>query len=338
MPAPARATALLSARSPDSRRRRDPDTEPIALVATDGFADPPAEPSTRAQRHARRGARTGAGDEVVATDLPSHRLVRAGDGVLQVPSGLAGARVSPPLLAVGGAAIVVVVAVLSVVFGLIGGENEAEPVPTRPVSGTSASPMADGRPPGSVGQAGGAAVAPADPAATPGSAGGGAAPAGAAPGPVAGAPAAPDLVVHVVGEVGRPGVVTIPAGSRVKDALEKAGGPSRKAVLTGLNLARPVVDGEQITVPDKAGAPIPINTLAPPSAAAGVPAGPQPLVDLNAADQPTLESLPGVGPVMAARIIEWRTANGRFTAVDQLGEVKGVGEKTLEALRPRVRV
>ena len=154
-----------------------------------------------------------------------------------------------------------------------------------------------------------------------------------APLPTASAPAAAeageDLVVDVAGKVRRPGIAVLPAGSRVVDALEAAGGARSGVDLTGLNLARLVVDGEQILV-----------GVAPAPGVAGTLGTPPPdgasLVNLNTADQPTLETLPGVGPVTAAAILAWRTDNGGFTSVDELLEVDGIGQTTLEDLAPLV--
>ena len=138
-----------------------------------------------------------------------------------------------------------------------------------------------------------------------------------------------DLVVDVAGKVRKPGIAVLPPGSRVVDALEAAGGARRGVDLTALNLARPVVDGEQILVgvapaPGVAGS---LGTSAPEGTA---------LVNLNSADQATLETLPGVGPVTAGAILAWRTDNGGFTSVDELLEVDGIGEATLEDLAPLV--
>mgnify|MGYP003376378372 CR=1 FL=1 len=143
-------------------------------------------------------------------------------------------------------------------------------------------------------------------------------------------PPAPDVVVQVLGQVRRPGLVTLPAGSRVADALRLAGGLARGGSSGGLNLARPVADGEQIVVgPD---APV-----APTTSSAG-PASGDVVVDLNAATAAELDALPGVGPVTAAKILDWRSAHGRFASVDQLREVSGIGAKTFERLKPHVRV
>jgi competence protein ComEA len=146
------------------------------------------------------------------------------------------------------------------------------------------------------------------------------------------------LLVHVVGQVRHPGVVRLPPGSRVLDAVQAAGGALPSADLNHLNLARAVVDGEQIVVP-KPGENIPVGGL---SGGAGV--GPTSagsvggLVDLNTADAAALDSLPGVGPVIAQRILDWRTEHGRFTSVDELGEVSGIGDKLMAQIAPKVRV
>ncbi len=163
--------------------------------------------------------------------------------------------------------------------------------------------------------------------------------AGPAPSPVAPAgsavpsgSAAAEVVVDVTGKVHRPGIVVLQPGSRVVDALEAAGGARRRVDLTGINLARLLVDGEQIVV----GVPPPPG---PAASAAGSP-GPDPgaLVNLNTASTAELEELPGVGPVTAQAILDWRAANGGFRNVDQLLDVDGIGEKTLASLAPLVTV
>lgn len=142
------------------------------------------------------------------------------------------------------------------------------------------------------------------------------------PGPSSG-PSSGSLVVSVVGKVARPGLVTVPDGSRVADALRAAGGPLPDADLTQLNLARKLSDGEQVAV----GVP-------PPPAAPGQPPG---KVDLNTATETDLETLPGVGPAMAQRILQWRTKNGRFQSVDQLREVDGIGVTRFDHLKDLVQ-
>ncbi|WP_432535902.1 ComEA family DNA-binding protein [Kineococcus arenarius] len=163
------------------------------------------------------------------------------------------------------------------------------------------------------------------------------------PGPAAVSPAASlvatptgSVVVHVVGRVLAPGLVTLPAGSRVADALTAAGGAAPGADLAALNLARTLADGEQVLVPapGEAPAPAPASSGAA-GAAAGAAVGP---LDLNTAGAEQLDALPGVGEVLAARIVAWRQANGRFTSVEELGEVQGIGPKLLDGVRDLVRV
>ncbi|MEJ2866915.1 ComEA family DNA-binding protein [Actinomycetospora sp. OC33-EN08] len=157
--------------------------------------------------------------------------------------------------------------------------------------------------------------------------------AGAASSPEVAPPAGP-VVVHVAGKVRRPGLVTLPDGARVGEAVDRAGGPLPKVDLTPLNLAARVVDGQQIVV-GVAAAPAPGPAAAPGGAPA--PAG-DGKVDLNAATLEQLDGLPGVGPVTAKKILDWRTQNGRFSAVEQLREIPGIGEARFGTLRELVRV
>lgn len=142
------------------------------------------------------------------------------------------------------------------------------------------------------------------------------------------------VVVHVAGRVLRPGVVTLSAGSRVADALTAVGGPAADADLDALNLARVLQDGEQVLVP----APGQPGTVAAPAPAAGSSAAPGARLDLNSATAADLDALPGVGEVLAGRIVAWREENGTFSSVDDLGEVQGIGPKVLEGLRDLVSV
>jgi competence protein ComEA len=140
------------------------------------------------------------------------------------------------------------------------------------------------------------------------------------------------VVVSVVGLVAHPGLVTLPTGARVADAVTAAGGLVAPADQASVNLAAVVADGQQIAVgvPGAAGP-------APGAAATGGPAGAGP-VDLNAATVAVLDGLPGIGPVLAQRIVDFRTQHGRFTAVDQLDDVPGIGPALYARLAPQVRV
>lgn len=149
--------------------------------------------------------------------------------------------------------------------------------------------------------------------------------------------AAGTVFVHVVGEVGSPGVVELEAGARVGDAVAAAGGATERAVLEGVNLARVVADGEQIVVPD-AEAAAQGSAGGAGGASDGSGGGTGGAIDLNTADAAELETLPRVGPALAQRIVEWRQRNGRFSSVDQLLDVSGIGQKTLDGFRDRVRV
>ncbi|MBM7789290.1 ComEA family DNA-binding protein [Tenggerimyces flavus] len=137
------------------------------------------------------------------------------------------------------------------------------------------------------------------------------------------------LLVHVAGKVREPGVVQLPTGARVIDAVDAAGGALPGADLSGLNLARPLTDGEQVLVglPPPPGGP-----SARPS-----PTG-QALVDLNTATLEQLDALPGVGPVLAQRILDYRDEHGRFESVEDLQQVTGIGSRKFAELRELVQV
>jgi len=145
------------------------------------------------------------------------------------------------------------------------------------------------------------------------------------------ASAAPDrtapLYVHVLGAVARPGLYLLAEGDRAVDAIAAAGGFTAEADQGQLNLARPLVDGEQVVVPVIGAAPAP--------AAAGTTAG---KVNLNTAGVDELDTLPRIGPAVAQRIIDWREANGRFGTVDDLMNVTGIGQKTFDGLKDLVTV
>ncbi|MEV4180756.1 ComEA family DNA-binding protein [Streptosporangium canum] len=137
-----------------------------------------------------------------------------------------------------------------------------------------------------------------------------------------------EVTVHVTGKVRRPGVITLPAGSRITDAVQAAGGVRKGAATGPLNLARKLVDGEQIIV-----------GAAGPAAAAPPTADPAPIVlDLNTATPEQLEQLPGVGEVLARRIVEYRDGHGGFRTVEQLREVSGIGDRKYAEIREKVHV
>lgn len=154
---------------------------------------------------------------------------------------------------------------------------------------------------------------------------------------------ATEVVVDVVGRVAKPGVFTLPPGSRIVDAIAAAGGALPHTDLTALDLARKLSDGQEIFV----GVPPPSG---PAAMSAGVVVGDtdvdpdagagsvDPIVDINIATQAELETLPGVGAVTAQRILAWRTQHGRFTSVTQLQQVSGIGPAKYAALAGRVKV
>ncbi|MBO9047327.1 ComEA family DNA-binding protein [Curtobacterium flaccumfaciens pv. flaccumfaciens] len=234
-----------------------------------------------------------------------------------------------PRAAVALAAVVVVVAVVVVLVGaLVSGGGEG------------------------AGGTGGVVVRGAP---TAGAASGGPSPsAGASAGAAPSAPGAGRVVVHVLGAVRRSGVIELPASSRVGDALERAGGATEDADLDRLNLARVLTDGERLYVPrvgqqevPEALGPVADGAAAGPTAGAGAGGGSgtgssggegSAVVDLNTADQTALETLPGIGPGLAGRIIAWRDEHGRFTAVEDLLDVSGIGDVRFAELRDRVRV
>jgi competence protein ComEA len=204
------------------------------------------------------------------------------------------------------AAVVVAVGVRYVVLPRQSGPSEAQAVVLAPVA-ASASPQAD-------------AAGTAAPAASQ----------------------APDLMVYVCGAVRSPGVVRLPAGARVNDALQVAGGPTAKAELAAVNLAAPVADGQQIVVPERGAAPV---AAVPPSGASGdaavAPAGATgsgALVNINTASLEELDALDGVGPSTAQKIVDYRTANGGFKTVEEIKEVPGIGDAKFAAMQASITV
>jgi competence protein ComEA len=136
------------------------------------------------------------------------------------------------------------------------------------------------------------------------------------------------LIVHVVGGVRRPGLYRLDDGSRVDDAIRIAGGPKPKAALELINLAAPVADGEQVVVPLKGKA----GTVA----TAEVPGAPPEPMHLNSATLEELDTLPGIGPVTAQKILDYRTEHGAFSSVDELDSVPGIGPARLAELKDLV--
>jgi competence protein ComEA len=153
------------------------------------------------------------------------------------------------------------------------------------------------------------------------------------------------VIVHVAGAVQKPGVYRLAGGARVADAVERAGGATRRADLGGVNLAAKLEDGRQIVVPVRvrtgaqAGATGGLTaggaTGGGGAAAAGPAAAP---VNLNSATPEQLDTLPGVGPATVQKILEYREQHGGFGSVEELGQVSGIGEKRLAALRDQVQV
>ncbi len=293
----------------------DPDTDP----------DPGSDPLTgpRATRPAgRRGLRSRLDDLAVVVAVRTGVSPRAVFGLLLVTVlalAVLGARLAvvraravPVLIAPAASATVAdssgaAVPPVPVPPTSVGSVPVSGPVPGGPATGGPASPAAAGDP--GVAQVGGSG----------------------------------QVVVHVVGQVRRPGVVALRVGSRVREAVAAAGGATGRADLAAINLARPLVDGEQILIP-KPGQQLTPAPVVPPGvgggAGSGSPgAGPGvPVVDLNSATMPDLDALSGIGPVLAQRILDWRAENGRFTSVEELAEVSGIGEATLERIRAQVRV
>ncbi len=138
--------------------------------------------------------------------------------------------------------------------------------------------------------------------------------------------------VHVSGAVAAPGLYRLAVDARVVDAVAAAGGFAPSADRAAVNLARTISDGEQLIVPEVGAEPAP---TAPREVA---DAGADTVIDLNTADAALLETLPRIGPALAERILAWREENGRFTSVEDLLSVSGIGDKLLDGIRERVRV
>lgn len=287
----------------------------------------------------RAGSRASTDGRGNASRLPRAGRHRPGPKVLTLPAAFRGAQLRVSWRAVVAFVIVLVMAGLVLTVRVARAEQAAAPQVvgggTGLVGRADPAPAAFATTPTGAGTAT-ATRARASPAtATPAS--------GATAGGTAGGMAGGAVVVDVVGQVARPGVVTVPAGARVVDVLAAVGGALPGAEVQRLNLARVVADGEQIFVP-KPGETPPASIPAAPNATGGAASGagggsgPSALVDLNTADAAALDGLPGVGPILAQRILDWRKEHGRFSTVDELGEVTGIGDKLLEQVRPKVRV
>lgn len=152
---------------------------------------------------------------------------------------------------------------------------------------------------------------------------------------VSSGPAGPLLVVDVAGKVRRPGVYRLPSGARVDDAVRAAGGLLAGVDPVSVNLARKLADGEQVVIGPAASA---VAGAAPGLAPIGPGSAPTGTLDLNTATVAQLDALPGVGPVLAQHILDWRTEHGRFDSVDQLNGVTGIGDSKFADLKPLVTV
>ena len=151
-----------------------------------------------------------------------------------------------------------------------------------------------------------------------------------------------DLYVHVAGAVRRPGLLRVPGGARVAAVIVRAGGPARGADLTGVNLAQPLEDGQQVIVPRRGRAGGPAQSSAAAGGGTGAPGGAgapagESTPSLATATLEQLDALDGVGPTLAKRIIDYREAHGGFRSLGELREVDGIGEKRFAALRKGLR-
>jgi competence protein ComEA len=243
---------------------------------------------------------------------------RATSGAPHPPAGAGRTR-----LRIGvGAAIVLLLAALGVTVAVtaIGQVSHSVQVPANP----GAEPLTADAPGSAAGEDAGSL---ADPSAAPEPTG------------------ATGVFVHVLGAVARPGLFEVHQGARVVDVVAAAGGLLPTADETGLNLARPVSDGEQLYVPaqGEVGSGPPAAAQAGPGGTAGVPGaagtgGAVPKVNLNTATMADLDTLPRIGPAMAQRILDYRAAEGRFASVEDLRNVTGIGDKTFAALKDLITV
>ena len=220
---------------------------------------------------------------------------------LWVPEPLRNARIDPGRRGMIVLVLVAAIAAVATAFGVWRDRPEPRPVETSVVA--------------AVGELSASPSATLSPAATT----------GADPGAATPAPSS-EILVSVTGLVANPGVVRLPADSRVADAITAAGGTQAGANLTGMNLAAKLADGDSVVVADTPAAVGPAPAAASGSAgASGGSSSSSGLINLNTADEAALDTLPGVGPVMAQNIISWRDSNGKFSSIEQLQEISGIG-------------
>jgi len=291
-----------------------------AILGIPPATSPAVSPATAAPQLAGWVPQRSAVDPIPAATLEDNGRHRRPapplPAILTVPVSLRGVRAKPRRLAVLGVLVLLLTSAVVLGIRVVWARSAAQP---QPVAAT-----AHGPPGGLVSRS---------------------VPVAFASGGATGLPtAAGVLLVHVVGQVRHPGVVRLPPGARVLDAVKAAGGATSSADLNHLNLARVVADGEQIVVPKPGESPtggLPgvggAGSGSTGQGSTGVGSA-RALIDLNTADAAALDSLPGVGPVLAQRILDWRTQHGRFTSVAELGEVTGIGDKILAQISPKVTV
>jgi competence protein ComEA len=146
------------------------------------------------------------------------------------------------------------------------------------------------------------------------------------------------IVIYVLGAVQRPGVYSLPPNSRILNAIEAAGGFSEQAIVTEVNVAERLKDGQQLIIPGNGELPTPQFVIGSNGLVATLTPSPGDPVNINTADIASLDTLPGIGPTTAQRIIDYRNDNGPFAIVDDLLKVPGIGSTTLETLRPLITV
>lgn len=246
---------------------------------------------------------------------------------------------APRREALAGIAALILIGAGAVHLADIGGVGPVSAAPQQVAAGSTADGAADANGAADADGAGepdGAGSAEGAPAASP-----------AAPASPAATAASTTVTVHVSGEVAEPGVVDLPVGSRVDDAVHAAGGAMDGAQLDQVNLARPLTDGEQIHIPAAGeqmppsageGASSPHGASPPQGSASAADGSEGGTININTASAEQLDELPGVGPAIAQRIIEHRELNGSFASVDDLEAVSGIGPATLEKMRDKVTV